>query len=642
MSVPTLALSALAIAYIEARTLISEDATLIGRLLGRLVPCSLLERKHKVNTFNVLEGVANSHPNDIALRYPRQVKPTPKDITGVNLDYLFAMEEYTYKQVYDKVLQYAAVLRNEYGVNSSSTVGIDCLNSPDFIFVWWALWSLGALPAFINYNLTEKSLIHSISVATLDLLIVDSDLTVMNHVKPCEEDIKAHGTSVVYMDASFHSLVENATPYRAPDSERHPEHTFADAGMLIYTSGTTGLPKPAIVSWRKCSLGSSIYAAPMRMDSSSVIFSAMPLYHSSASVLSLLTAWNSRATFVVGRKFSPSTFWTQAKLSKASHVQYIGETCRYLLKAPPNVDDQTHGVRVAYGNGMRPDIWMRFKKRFNIPVIGEFYAATEGPSALTNYQEGEIGVGAVGKYGTFASSILFNFAHTIVKIDPLNESELYRDPKTGLCVPAGVNEPGEMMTKIPADQIKTAFQGYYGNKKASDEKVIRNIYKQGDAYFRSGDLLRWDENNFVYFVDRLGDTFRWKSENVSTNEVEEVISDFENHSLVHQVVVVGVEIPQHDGRAGFAVIAPHDVNKLPDPQALATYLTAQLPKYAIPVFIKFVNSISNTGNNKIQKAVYRQQKFPNLEEKIWWFNGTTYLPLGPNDWSLISAGKVKL
>lgn len=641
MNKQNLALSALALAYIEARTLIFEDLRLIVSVAGRLLPRRFLEYKRQVNFFYVLENYAKSQPDAIALRYPRQVRPPCS--TDTNLDELFVVEEYTYKEFYDNVLRYSAILRNDYGVTSGSSVALDCMNKPDFVFIWFAVWCLGALPAFINYNLTEKSLIHCITVANVTHLFVDEDPAVANLVTPCEEELKSAGCLVCYLDETFRAKAKNAWPIRAPNSVRHPEHKFGDAAILIYTSGTTGMPKPAVMSWKKATLSSNLYAATIKLKPQDVVYSSMPLYHSTASVLGLLSTLNTGATFAIGHKFSTSTFWTQVKLCKATYIQYVGETCRYLLKAPHSVDERAHQVRCAYGNGMRPDVWMQFKERFNIEAVGEFYASTESPSALTNFQEGQLGIGAVAKYGSFASWVLFSFHHRLVKMDPENETEFYRDPNSGFCIPPGVNEPGEMLTIISnPSKIKESFQGYYGNNKATEEKIARDVFKKGDMYFRTGDLLRQDKDNLVYFVDRLGDTFRWKSENVSTNEVEDVISSFDQNKYIHQVVVVGVQVPEHEGRAGFAVIAPHDIENLPDPRLLAEYLIAQLPRYAVPVFIRFVERISTTHNNKIQKGEYRKQKFPNLDENIWWLNGNTYSPLKPNDWDMIGAGKIKL
>lgn len=658
MSAPALVLSALALAYLDARTLISEDLSLIFRTSRAASTQQRLERQGKCNCFYILEQYAKSQPTAVALRFPKQVKPYPKkqQSTPGSLDDLFVIEEYTYKQVYDIVLKYAAVLRGQYGVTAKSIVAIDCMNRPEFVFIWFACWSLGALVSFINYNLTEHSLVHCVKIADTTHLFVDDDPKVVALVQPCETEIRNLGVKIAYIDDALRAKMQASAPYRASNTDRGKHIKLTDPCLLIYTSGTTGKPKATIMPWRKALVSPSLYTATIRLRSSDVVYSAMPLYHSTASFLGLLAAFNAGATYAIGHKFSTSTFWTQVKLTQTTYIQYVGETCRYLVNAPPSVDERAHKVVCAYGNGMRPDIWREFKARFHINQIGEFYASTESPSALTNLQQGELGIGAIGKYGSFASAILYRFRYRIVKMDPEDNTTILRNPATGFAMDSGVNEPGELLARITnPDKVGESFNGYYGNSQATEAKIMRNVFKKGDMYFRTGDLVRKDENNFVYFVDRLGDTFRWKSENVSTNEVEEVIMAFGNKAHIEQVVVVGVQVPKHEGRAGFAVMALRDPSQPPDPAKLAHYLLAQLPRYAVPVFIKLVDKIAVTHNHKIQKNYYRDNhQFDDLpqqeEEKpreesngtIWWLQGNTYGPLKRQDWDLISAGRVKL
>lgn len=642
MPLPALALSALAAAYIDARTNISGDLRTIFSAGKNSLSRRGLEKQHKVNFFYIFENQVKNYPNKIALKYPRLVEKIPAGYSG-DLDRFFVVEEYTYKEAYNQILKYARVLKETYKVTPNDVVGVDLMNRPEFIFLWFAIWSLGALPAFINYNLTGASLTHCVKVGELALLVADGDPTVSELVRPCINDINAVNCAVAFLDDEFKRKCEQAEPLRAPDSDRHPEAVFADTAILIYTSGTTGMPKPAIMNWRRCDVSSLVYTTLNRLSKRDTMFSPMPLYHSTAAVLGLLSTWNVGGTYAVGAKFSATSFWTQAKITNATYIQYVGETCRYLLNAAPSADERRHSVRVANGNGMRPDIWRRFKERFNIPVVSEFYAATESPTAISNYQKGDFGVGAIGSYGSFSSALLWGTQYAIVQMDPDNETDIWRDPNTGFAKSNPIGVPGEMLMRIAdPNNIRDSFQGYFNNKKATEEKIARNVFKKGDAWFRTSDLIKRDKDNLIYFVDRLGDTFRWKSENVSTNEVEECITQFKDSKHIHQVVVVGVQVPQHEGRAGFAVISPNSFENLPDPAELARHLTQSLPKYAVPVFIKFVKNIATTGNNKIQKAVYRKQKFPNTEETIWWLNEGTYVPLENDHWELLNAGKIKL
>ena len=248
----------------------------------------------------------------------------------------------------------------------------------------------------------------------------------------------------------------------------------------------------------------------------------MPLYHSSASILALSTALMGGRTIAIGHKFSTKTFWKDVRESKATLIQYVGETCRYLLSAPPEIDpntgenlDKKNSVRLAVGNGLRPDVWNRFKERFGIEAIVEFYAATEGTSGSWNHSRNDFAAGAIGRNGTIARLALGSTL-AIVELDYETE-EPWRDPKTGFCKKVATGEPGELLYRVDPKDIGGKFQGYFGNKSASQKKILRDVLVKGDAFFRTGDLVRWDAEGRWYFNDRLGDTFRWKGENVSTS-----------------------------------------------------------------------------------------------------------------------------
>lgn len=382
----------------------------------------------------------------------------------------------------------------------------------------------------------------------------------------------------------------------------------------------------------------------MKINNTSNVMTAMPLYHSTAAMLGLCPTLAKGGCVSVCQKFSASTFWTQARLVGATHVQYVGEVCRYLLNAKPHPDEKKHNVRIAYGNGLRPDIWQEFKDRFGIEGVGEFYASTESPIATTNLQYGDFGVGACRKYGSLITNVL-NTTQALVKMDPEDDNEILRDPKTGFCVTAGTNEPGELLMKImDANNIEDSFQGYYGNKKATSSKIIRDVFKKGDAWFRSGDLLKMDEDGLLYFVDRLGDTFRWKSENVSATEVENEIM---STKAIKQAVVVGVRVPNHEGRAGFAVVDPLD--GLSDQEVLQRiyeHVKKTLPKYAIPQFIKIgADAIQASHNHKVPKNQYKNQKLPkgeNGQEVIYWLGKNGYEELTEDSWAQIMSGAAKL
>jgi len=303
-------------------------------------------------------------------------------------------------------------------------------------------------------------------------------------------------------------------------------------------------------------------------------------------------------TLVIRKKFSARRFWIDCKETNATICQYIGELCGYLLDKPPGPDDKDHKIRVAIGNGLRAEFWTNFTTRFNIPHITEFYGATEGNLGLVNT------LNKVGAVGQIPNIIQPFWSGKIVKYDVENDVVL-RDKETGLCFECGPNEPGHFLGQIIESDNTTKFPGYT-SKQATEKKLLRDVLKKGDVFFMTGDLIKRDENGFYYFVDRIGDTFRWKGENVATGEVESVIRGY---SKVREVTVYGIKIPHASGRAGMACIVPHgELNDFDFP-SFFEYTKAQLPPYAIPVFLRFEKEIVITGTFKHKKQTLQQDGF---------------------------------
>lgn len=622
------ALATLAAAYIEARNDVVSDLLLMKSFAQSQIAWQIALRRGLANTYYVFEYWARKQPDALFLVYPE-----PE--SGDGPQHHFKVKSYTYGQVYDLVLRYATYLREELRVRRDDVVAIDFMNRPEYIIVWLALWSLGASPALINYNLKDVALVHCVKTAGAKVLICDVDTALIGEkVAP---ELGRDGINFFVADSiHFQRVYARHTAYRIRNKDRGVAKGDGVAGY-IFTSGTTGLPKAAVISWEKSWFGPYAYADANGVRSSDIMYSSMPLYHSTAAILGFLGTLQRGAAFAIGHKFSASTFWLQARLTNATLIQYVGETCRYLLSAPPGPDDRAHTVRMALGNGMRPDVWPKFKERFNVPVIAEFYGATELPFLLTNYQKGSYGIGACGSYGTLVSTYLQLTKWSIAAIDP-DTMDIWRDPDTGLSRRTEYGEPGEFLFRLNARNTHGGFQGYVGNGKATSDKLAFNVFRKGDAWARSGDLLKIDNQNCVYFVDRLGDTFRWKSENVSTTEVEEVVNCVPK---VGQCVVVGVQVPLHEGRAGFAVIKPEG-DEIPDLKELAEAVIRNLPRYAVPLFLKFTKEIESTGNNKVQKSELRKQQLPSPTETIYWLLDNEYVPLTSEAWSSIQTGKQRL
>lgn len=376
-------------------------------------------------------------------------------------------------------------------------------------------------------------------------------------------------------------------------------------------------------------------------------------------------------TLSLGRRFSHRTFWPEIKESKATVLQYVGETCRYLLAAPQPADpseDHKHSIRMAFGNGLRPEIWTQFRERFNIPVIAEFYALTEGFSGSWNINTGPQGIGAIGRMGWIVS-MLSGFRSKLIKHDYDSEEPL-RDPQTGFCILAENGTPGELVWQLDPSLISFQFQGYYGNTEASAKKILRDAFKKGDAWFRTGDMQKRDDEGFTYFVDRIGDTYRWKSENVSTNEVAETLAGFPVGG-VQEVNVYGIQLPNHDGRAGCAAIklAP-GVGGEDYMRELGEWAKQVMPRFKTPLFIRTMSEMEITGTNKHVKTSLRLQGVDpvkvglapqddksglatddawvgNAREKMWWLGSNPaeavgYIPFRKRDWDGIVGGKTRL
>ncbi|KAK4185603.1 hypothetical protein QBC35DRAFT_465456 [Podospora australis] len=613
--------------YLSARFSLAHDL-----LFAKIAGSSVLNivkavRSGKINTFYVLE----SH----ALSQKTAHKPF----------LLFEGKSYTYRETYDIVLRYGTWLRQTKNVRPKDIVALNYQNSAMFVFLWFAIWSIGAKPAFINYHLQDAALAHCLKESTAKLALIDP--VVAGNVTPDLRE-KLLSMEFVVVDVGVEAQVQGVEAVRYPDEDR-AEETYVGMAILIYTSGTTGMPKPAVVSWGKIFTAVGLCSKGTGLRSDDIFYTSMPLYHSSASCLVACSVLFKGATLALGRKFSTRQFWKDVRETNSTVIHYVGETCRYLAVAPPELDpvtgenlDKKHNVRVAFGNGLRPDVWDRFKDRFGIDTIYEFYAATEGAMGLWNVSRNDFGKGAIGRYGLFSKAYM-NLKSVIVNIDDETEQP-WRDPKTGFCQKVKSGEVGEFLVSLPADDVNKRFQGYFGNEKATNSKIMRNVFKKGDAWFRSGDVLRWDSDGMLFFSDRIGDTFRWKSENVSTAEVSQAIG---LHPAVQEANVYGVQLPNHDGRAGCVAIAfdsPNLTSELLN--SLAKHANEKLPRYAVPLFLRVVKGVGaqTTGTMKQQKHVLRNESVnpQKVSDKLFWLKDGTYEPFGEKEWRELEGGSVKL
>lgn len=635
--------AAASFAYLNARWRFPEDRRVLSAAFGTTFAFNRRAKKDRVNSFYYLEEhVAN----------PKVAHETFIVYDG---------KSWTFQQTYDTVLRYAGWLHSKHNVQQGEYVALDFMNSAEFLFLNLALWSLGAHPALLNYNLTAEPFLHCVRTSSARLVILDPEIA----TKVLTDDVKATVSSPTFrnnalpvetcvLTAGLMSSLDYFPPYRAPDSAR-AGLVGRDVCALISTSGTTGLPKAAVVSWEKISVSAGAIARwggwrPVTHKTPDRYYTAMPLYHSSGFMLNFHLGLQNAVTIIISRKFSVTNFWPEVAQNKATVIQYVGETLRYLLATPPSQDDKTkHNVRMAFGNGLRADVWDKFRSRFGVDTIAEFYGATEGVGGTFSFSRNTFTSGAMGQQGPLMA-LMGKRRTAVVQVDWDTEAP-YRDPATGFCVRVPKGDVGEFISALEADDISAKFQGYHNNPDATAKKVLRSVFKKDDAWYRSGDVIRVDNENRIYFSDRIGDTFRWKSENVSTAEVGDVLG---HHRLVLEANVYGVTIPGHEGRAGCAAILLTPDSLLPSGEvkgdvleSLTVWCQNSLPKYAVPLFLRAVREVVATGNNKQQKVGLRKQGVdPNLTEgdHTYWLKpgSLRYEPFGQAQWDSLRAGKVKL
>jgi fatty-acyl-CoA synthase len=473
------------------------------------------------------------------------------------------------------------------GLVKGDTVCLLMPNRPEYLAIWLGLTRVGVVVSLLNTSLTGASLAHCIAVAAPRHIIVAAELIIAFESARTEladsPQIWVHGCDHAGLPRIDHAL--NSLSSEPLPAHKLPPVGIEDRALYIYTSGTTGLPKAAIVSHHRVMRWSLWFGALMDVRASDRMYDCLPMYHSVGGIVAIGALLAHGRSVVIREKFSAREFWDDVTRYDCTLLQYIGELCRYLLRAEPHPREWEHRIRIACGNGLRPDVWNAFKERFCIPQILEFYAATEGNFSLYNV-EGE--PGAIGRVPPFLSHRL---PTALIQLD-IDAGKPIRDAN-GFCVRVAIGEVGEAIGRISAGAGQ--FEGYT-NMAESERKILRDVFEPGDAWFRTGDLMRRDARGFFYFVDRIGDTFRWKGENVSTCEVAEAMSEYPG---ILEANVYGVEVPSTDGRAGMAAIV---VNQGFDLGGLRSHLAARLPDYARPLFVRVCSGMELTGTFKHKKS----------------------------------------
>ncbi|KAJ5622650.1 Isopenicillin N epimerase component 1 [Penicillium herquei] len=555
---------------------------------------------------------------------------------------------YTFRDVQEQACQYGHYFLSQ-GVKKGDLVALYLQNRIEFILAWLGLWSIGCAPAAINFNLSGEPLVHCLKCSGAKLLLVDDDATCQANVEACRDTLTGElGMTPVLVDEAFRANARTF-PSIPPPRELGLQMSGGFPGILLYTSGTTGMPKGTAFTMSRLYTTNTVRVLPVGDKpgpGGDRWYNCMPLYHGTAATV-VITALLNGTGVALAPKFSVSNFWKDVRDSEATLFIYVGETARYLLSAPPSSFDGKHKVRGMWGNGLRPDVWEKFRERFNVAEIYEFFNSSEGVFSLLNVNFGPFTSGCVGHHGALTRAFLRN-TYVPVAIDS-ESGEIIRDSKTGFAVRPSMEEGGEMLVKIPNEE---AFQGYWNNEDATQKKYLRDVFVKGDLYYRSGDALRRTNDGRWYFVDRLGDTFRWKSENVSTAEVSEALGRYPG---VIEANVYGVLVPGHEGRAGCAALqlSPEDKKNL-DFAEVARFARSKLPRYAVPVFLRLVDNPVHIHNNKQNKAPLRQEgvdpaligtKVPDGQaDQIYWLppGEDAYKPFGEKEWATLTEGKARL
>jgi fatty-acyl-CoA synthase len=507
----------------------------------------------------------------------------------------------TYRQLSRRINQYARWALDQ-GLCKGEVVGLLMANQPEYIVIWLGITSVGGVVSLLNTNLVGPSLAHCIDAVSPKHLIVAAELAEQlaltgPHLS-AEPAIWIHGEK----QGNRHELgrridvdIEQKSGETLSRNERRPPN-IEDRALYIYTSGTTGLPKAANVSHARVMQWGHWFAGMMDAQPTDRLYNCLPMYHSVGGVLAPGAILVAGGTLVIREKFSASNFWNDVIRWDCTMIQYIGELCRYLLHAAPSANDNRHRIRMACGNGLAPEVWDRFKERFGIPQIFEFYAATEGGVSLFNIE------GKRGAIGHVPAYLAHRFSPALVVLD-VEKGEPARNTQ-GFCTRCSPNEPGEAIGKVVDDSsnIGSRFEGYT-NQEATERRILRHVFEPGDVWVRTGDLMRKDEQGYFYFVDRIGDTFRWKGENVATCEVSEAICAFPG---VKHANVYGVTIPANEGRAGMATLVTDDEIDLAQ---LRDHLIARLPAYARPLFLRIRKNMNLTGTFKYSKSDLIRQGF---------------------------------
>ena len=548
-----------------------------------------------------------------------------------NIAIIFEDTKLTYKEFNEWVNRYAHYFIS-LGLKKGDIIEVMITNRPELLIILSASGKIGAISSLINTDLRERSLEHCLKVTPGKIIIIDEEcFEVFNKVKSnlnLSDDQRLYflpDKGTIPGSEGFIHICQEVSDLHVHNPSIINTIKTLDTIAYLFTSGTTGFPKAAMVDHSGFIIAYYLYGIMLgELTPEDIMYTSLPLFHGTGLFHGCVAPFGCGATIVIARKFSVSRFWEEIRKYNVTAFPYVGEVCRYLMNQPPNPEDSKNSVRVVIGNGLRPEIWMDFKKRFNIPKIGELYGAVDGNGIFANFLNFDCTIGACPT------------SYAIIKYDIDEDKPVTGED--GFMQKVDVGESGLCLFKS-AGAMKARG---YTDKKATEAKLFQNVFKEGDVWFNSGDLLRDLGRDHAQFVDRLGDTFRWKGHNVSTTEVEEVLNVFDQ---VLFSTVYGVQIPNTDGRAGMAAIVPtinlEDFNL----KGLAASFNKNLPHYAIPIFLRFKSNLSTTATFKLKKGKLRQENIDieKIQDSLYVMlpGESVYTPMTKDIYENIQKGQYK-
>ena len=585
---------------------------------------------------NLLSGLKQAYlrtpntPAGLGIAFEKAVKRNPEG---------FALYFEDQKYTYNELNEWANQIGHYYlslGAKKGDVIAVMIENRSELVATIVGLAKIGVTSALVNTAQVGKVLTHSINLVKPIAVIVGEECRqavqdVRDDLTVAADRLHWFADQATRIDAGkapkgFINLAETIDQFPKFNTPTTASVKGKDGLFYIYTSGTTGLPKAVIFTNSRWTLAYGTYGHVLNLNKDDVMYVTLPLYHATGTVVCWCGVIAGSATLALRRKFSTSSFWKDVQKFDASAIGYVGELCRYLMDAPVSELEKGHRVKKMIGNGMRPNIWDKFKERFGVEEVLELYASSEGNVGFSN---------------------VFNFDNTvgfsptpyaIIQFDK-EKNEAVRDAK-GWCKKVKKGEVGLLVGKITR---RSPFDGYTDAEK-NKSVVMKDIFKHGDSFFNTGDLVRDIGFRHAQFVDRLGDTFRWKGENVSTTEVENMVSEYEK---IAEAVVYGVEIPDTNGRAGMAAITLTDAAELneQDCSAMVNLFKKSLPAYAVPVFLRIQKQVETTGTFKYQKNKLKEQAFDpkQTDERLLVLlpNATAYCDLTPEIYANIQAYKYR-